>query len=170
MARLAKRIVNTYIKKNADEIHSLLYYLYSQLSDGYWEGQEDFYEEYWSFLDFKVKKGYLIIEVDRRTANGGLHNKFLSYTDEEIIHYIGSVIADCYSEATSGMFSQFEDGFVENIAHMFATYKREVVVAQEVIENPKREIQRSNKTYTTEEVVALIDKVVSIKDESRKEV
>jgi hypothetical protein len=168
MARLAKRIVNTHIKKNADEIHSLLYYLYTQLADGYWEGQ-DFYEEYWSFLDFKVKNDYLLIEVDRRTTNGGLHNKFLSYTDEEIIHYIGSVIADCYSEAESDMFSQFEDGFVENTAHMFATYKREVVVAQEVIEDLKREIQRSNKTYTTEEVVALIDKVVSIKDESRKE-
>lgn len=90
-----------YFKKN------LLYFLSSQLSDGYWENEPNFYEEYWNWLKFDVQKGSLVIKISSKPIWSGVADIFFDKTDEEVVRYIGEVLENCYDLCFS-IFERFD--------------------------------------------------------------
>ena len=55
------RVIITNLKDDKYIRNNLLHELSAQLSDGYWENDTGFYEEFWNWLTFDVKKDFLII-------------------------------------------------------------------------------------------------------------
>ena len=82
---------------NNTKIANLLNYIRVQLSDGYFEDKDDFYTEYWSFLDFVVKKDSLIIKIRKNSYPGKLRNIFDDLTDAGVVHYIADVLEDIHT-------------------------------------------------------------------------
>lgn len=82
----------------ADKVCSLLMWVSDQLSDGYWEGDEGFYGEFWNCFDFyeyNDNEFEIIVKgkptYDRYSIET---NKFLSMSDEDVCNHIKSVVLD----------------------------------------------------------------------------
>lgn len=70
----------------------------NQLSDGYWEGDDGFYGEFWNCFDFyKYNDDELEIIVKGKPTYNWYSietNKFLSMSDEDVCNHIRSVVFD----------------------------------------------------------------------------
>ena len=82
----------------ADKVCSLLVWVSDQLSDGYWEGDDGFYDEFWNCFDFNevndcefevIVKGEPTY-VDYVVKTG----EFLAMSDKNVCDYIRSVVFD----------------------------------------------------------------------------
>ena len=82
---------------NSTKIANLLNHIRVQLSDGYFENEDDFYTEYWHFLNFVTKKDSLIIKVSKNSYPGKLRNIFDDLTDAGVVHYIADVLDDIHT-------------------------------------------------------------------------
>ena len=82
----------------ADKVCSLLVWVSDQLSDGYWEGEDGFYGEFWNCFDFYEYNDdkFEIIVKGKPTYDqySTETNKFLSMSDKNVCDYIRSVVFD----------------------------------------------------------------------------
>lgn len=105
------RIIVTSIKDTENVIQNILHHLSVQLSDGYWEGYENFYEELWNWLEFDDKDNYLVVKIKAKPTWEDVKDIFSGKTDEEVIKYLGEVFESCYEDAPN----VFEKYWSENI-------------------------------------------------------
>lgn len=92
----------------ADRVRELLKDISVQLSDGYWEGEENFYDEYWNCFDFeesrpKIRERFELVVRDLPMYDNyrGWSEDFLKMTDERVCDYVKDVaiyILDNYEE------------------------------------------------------------------------
>lgn len=102
------RIIQTNILDMTGKKQNLLCELSVQLADGYWEGEENFYKEFWNWLKFDEDDYHLVIIVKPYPTWEDTNDIFINKTDEEVIHYVGEVLENCYDEAPH-IFSDYED-------------------------------------------------------------
>ena len=86
----------------AYKVCSLLWWVSVQLSDGYWEGKEGFYGEFWNCFDFRevnddefeiiIKGEPTYVEYAVKTGS------FLAMSDKNVCDYIRSVVFDLMDE------------------------------------------------------------------------
>ena len=80
-----------------------------QLSDGHWENEEGFYEEFWNWLDFDRTKNCLVIKVKAKPTWKGTEDIFSGKKDSWVIGYVSEVLEVCFDEAPQ-CFYKFVDG------------------------------------------------------------
>lgn len=107
-----RRIIVTNIIDNHFDIHNLLHFLSGQLSDGYWENDNGYYEEFWNWLNFDVVSNHLVVKVSSKPTWDNVKDIFSNKTDDEVVRYVGKVLENCYDDATS-LFERF--GYGEEI-------------------------------------------------------
>lgn len=85
----------------ADRVRELLSDISKQLSDGYWEGEENFYDEYWNCFDFeesrpKVRERFELVVKDLPVYDNyrGWSEDFLKMTDERVCDYVKNIAVD----------------------------------------------------------------------------
>lgn len=59
-----KRVIDI-VTENSGKKADILHELSVQLSDGYWENEENFFGEYWNWLEFGIKNNVLKIMVKK---------------------------------------------------------------------------------------------------------
>lgn len=79
--------------------NNVLHTLSVQLSDGYWENDEDFYEEFWNWLEFDTTKNCLIIKVKAKPTWKGTEDIFSGKKDSWVIGYVSEALEECFNEA-----------------------------------------------------------------------
>lgn len=79
--------------------NNVLLSLSAQLSDGYWENDEGFYEEFWNWLQFDTTKDCLIIKVKAKPTWKGTDDIFSGKKDSWVIGYVSEVLETCFDEA-----------------------------------------------------------------------
>lgn len=109
--KLARTIITNISDPNYNK-NNILHHLSAQLSDGYWENEENFY--------FDTQNNKLIIKVKAKPTWPNVKDIFSDKSDVEIIHYIGEVLEDCYSLAPSVF--RFDDIIVENTVNELKNY------------------------------------------------
>ena len=109
------------IKGKNDKIANLLSYVSVQLSDGYFEGEEDFYEEYWNYLEFTGTKNLLKIKIRKNPIWKGTKDIFKDRTDAGVIHYLANVLENVYDDAPH-IFDKHEN-FIEEAINSLHKYK-----------------------------------------------
>lgn len=92
----------------ADRVREVLSDISTQLSDGYWENEENFYDEYWNCFDFeesrpKIRERFELVVRDLPVHDDyrGWSEDFLKMTDERVCDYVKDVaisILDDYGE------------------------------------------------------------------------
>ena len=102
----------------ADKICSLLSWVSVQLSDGYWEGEDGFYGEFWNCFDFRevsddefeiiIKGEPTYVEYVVKTGS------FLAMSDKNVCDYIRSVVFDLM-DSYDYVFDDFSSRKVLNI-------------------------------------------------------
>lgn len=179
MSTKSNRIIITNIKDfeiNGSLIYNyLLHHTSVQLSDGYWEGQEDqwghgWHEEFWEWLEFEATKDdYLIIKVKGKPI-WSAKNIFSKMSDEEVIHYVGKVLNDCYEDCSSVYYNVLKldhtlmDSLITDCIKNLLTYKaNDVIVKLELIKSEIEGLKIKNVTDFKKAVIDLLDK--NIKDE-----
>lgn len=115
-----ERIILTNIRDENSLKNNLLYFLSAQLSDGYWENEKGFFEEFWNWLRFDVKKDNLVIKVKNNPTWEDVKDIFSDKTDNEVVHYIGEVLDYCYDESPF-LFERF--GYGEEIKEIINELK-----------------------------------------------
>jgi hypothetical protein len=85
----------------ADRVRELLKDISTQLSDGYWEGEENFHDEYWNCFDFeesrpKVRERFELVVRDLPVHDNyrGWSEDFLKMTDERVCDYVKDIAVD----------------------------------------------------------------------------
>lgn len=85
----------------ADRVRELLRDISTQLSDGYWENEENFYDEYWNCFDFeesrpKIRERFELVVRDLPVHDDyrGWSEDFLKMTDERVCDYVKDVAID----------------------------------------------------------------------------
>lgn len=85
----------------ADRVRDLLSDISVQLSDGYWENEENFYDEYWNCFDFeesrpKIRERFELVVRDLPVHDNyrGWSEDFLKMTDERVCDYVKDVAID----------------------------------------------------------------------------
>lgn len=84
----------------AHKVTELLNWVSVQLSDGYWEGEEDFYSEYWNCLDFDCKSSISerdkLVIIVKGDPTWDEHKKdaqkFLTMTEKEVCDYVKETV------------------------------------------------------------------------------
>lgn len=92
----------------ADRVRDLLSDISVQLSDGYWENEEKFYDEYWNCFDFeesrpKIREQFELVVRDLPMYDNyrGWSEDFLKMPEQEVCDYVKEIavdILDGYSE------------------------------------------------------------------------
>lgn len=104
-----RRVIVTNVVDKDFSINRLLHFLGRQLSDGYWENEAGYYEEFWNWLNFDVVCNDLIVKVSSKPIWSKAEDIFSNKTDDEVVRYVGKVLEDCYEEETS-LFERFGYG------------------------------------------------------------
>lgn len=111
------RVIDTGIKNK--RFRELLNHLSVQLSDGYWENEEGYFEEYWNWLDFKDYNDSLQIIVRSKPTWDYCLDIFSRMSDIEIVHYVANTLDSCYDDA-SGVFTEYIDIIDEVISTLLS--------------------------------------------------
>ena len=112
--------VYTGSEKLAVLCRNVLHTLSVQLSDGNWENYEDFYEEFWNWLDFGVQlsddntKNCLIIKVKSKPTWKGTKDIFSDKKDDWVISYISKALEECFNEAPQCFYKFVGGVYVED--------------------------------------------------------
>lgn len=179
MSKKPNRIIITNIKDleiNGSLIYNyLLHYTSVQLSDGYWESNEDnwghgWHEEFWEWLEFDATKDdYLIIKVKGKPT-WSAKDIFSKMSDEEVIHYVGKVLNDCYEDCSSVYYNVLKldhtsmDSLITGCIKNLLTYKaNDVIIKLELIKSEIEGLEIKNVTDFKKAVIDLLDQ--NIKDE-----
>lgn len=100
----------------------LLSALSVQLSDGYWENEENFFTELWNWLEFETEKDILYIKVKKYPTWEGTKDIFSDMSDEAVVRYVGNALDTAYGEAPKVFnnrsiiyFDSFTDDFILNV-------------------------------------------------------
>ena len=101
--------------------YNILRSLSAQLSDGYWENDEGFQEEFWNWLEFRSNKNKLIISIKNRPTWKGVKDIFSNKSDKEVIKYIAETLKYCYEEAPEGVIHS-EDEEIEIFINELSKY------------------------------------------------
>ena len=101
----------------ADKVCSLLLWVSDQLSDGYWEGKDGFYGEFWNCFDFRevnddefeiiIKGEPTYVEYVVKTGS------FLAMSDKNVCDYIRGVVFDLM-DVYDYVFEDYSSGRVLN--------------------------------------------------------
>lgn len=107
----------------AQDVAGLLIWVSVQLSDGYWEGEEDFHGEYWNCLDFDCKsstaerdKIVIIVKgeptyVDHRKDT----QKFLAMTEKEVCDYVKETVFSLIEDYDYVFGKEYSDREIETL-------------------------------------------------------
>ncbi len=107
----------------ADDVREILDFLSTQLSDGYWEGEENFHGEYWNCFDFKNeyetgKKAKLAIIVKEKPVwdeYKKYSKQFLAMSDKDVCDYIKTTLFDMIDDYDHVFAKEFSDREIETL-------------------------------------------------------
>lgn len=85
----------------ADRVREILSDISTQLADGYWEGEKNFYDEYWNCFDFeesrqKVRERFELVVRDLPVHDEyrGWSEDFLKMPEQEVCDYVQKIAVD----------------------------------------------------------------------------
>lgn len=89
----------------ADRVRDFLNDICTQLSDGHWENEEGFYDEFWKCFDFEEvrqnpREQFAIVVRDLPSYDDyrGWSESFLADTEQDVCDYVKSVANDMLDE------------------------------------------------------------------------
>ena len=109
----------------ADKVAELLDWVSTQLSDGYWEGEEDFHGDYWNCFEFKCagkNKVAIVVKGEPVWDEYKKYSKqFFAMSDKGVCEYVKETVF----------------GLIEDYGNVFDCYgsKREIETLQACITN-----------------------------------
>lgn len=85
----------------ADRVREILKEISRQLSDGYWEGEDGFYDRYWNCFDFKesrpkIRERFELVVRDLPVHDEyrGWSEDFLKMPEQEVCDYVQRIAVD----------------------------------------------------------------------------
>lgn len=115
----------------ADQVAELLDWVSVQLSDGYWEGEENFYGEYWNCFDFKNEyetgKRNKVAIIVKGEATYNEHKKdtqrFLAMSDSEVCDYVKGTVFDLIEDYGSVFDRHYSEREMETLQACITEWK-----------------------------------------------